>query len=127
MVNYREVSPGALGGQEECPRGSSLSLHMCTRGPHSGTLYLCKLPWAELRGLPAWAPHRSSGAAPASVQSADAGPSADATEVGLPIGLVTWKSPQWHHCVLAGGGQEGTPRKTQICCMFWKNRRQRPA
>lgn len=94
--------------------------------PHSGNLYLCKLRgWAVLLRLPAWAAHWSSRAAPASVQSADTGPSTDATEVRLPIGLVTWKSPQWHHCVLAGGRQEGTPRKTQICCMFWKNRRQR--
>lgn len=123
MVNFRELSPAALGEQGEC----SLSLHMCIRGPpHSGNLYLCKLRgWAVLLRLPAWAAHWSSRAAPASVQSADTGPSTDATEVRLPIGLVTWKSPQWYHCVLAGGRQEGTPRKTQICCMFWKNRRQR--
>ena len=101
MVNSRELSPAALDEQGEGPRGSSLSRRMCTRGSHSGTLYLGKLPWAVLLRLPAWAAHCSSRAAPASVHSTDTGPSTDATKVGLPVGLVTWKSLQWHHCVLA--------------------------
>lgn len=87
-------------------------------GPHSRAHYLCKLSWAAPLRFPAWAARCSHRASPASMQSAGTGPSVDATEVRLPIGLMAWKSSQWHHRVLAGGRQEGTSRKTQICCMF---------
>lgn len=63
----RLTIPAGLVEWEKCSSGSSLSLHMCTWVPHSGTLYLCKLPWAVLLKLPAWAAHCSSRVAPASV------------------------------------------------------------
>ena len=85
--------------------------------------YLLKLPWAALLRLHAWVAHGSCRAGPVHVYPVGTGPSAGATEVGLPIGPVAWEPSQWYHSVLAGGGQKGTSRKTQVCRMFWKNRR----
>lgn len=125
MADSSEPSPAARDKQGGCPRLSSLFSHMCLWDPHPRIPYLGKLPWAVLLRLPAWAPHHSSRAASATVQSADTGTSIDAAEVGLPIGLVAWKSSQRDHRVLTGGRQEGTSRENQVCRVFWKNRRQK--
>lgn len=71
--------------------------------------------------------HGRRRAAPVHMPPIGTGPSIGAAEVGLPMGSVAGKSSQRHHSVLAGGGQQGTSRKTQVCCMFWKEEGQRSA
>lgn len=90
---------------------------------HPGLRYLLKLPWAVLLRFHACIAQGSCRAAPVHMDPIGTGPSIGATKVGLPISSVAWESSQWYHCVLAGGGQKGTSRKTQVCCMFWKNRK----
>lgn len=87
-----------------------------------GLSYLLKLSWAVLLRFHACVAHGSCRAAPVHVYPTGTGPSTGATEVGLPTGSVPWESSQWYHRVLAGGGQKGTSRKTQVCCVFWKDR-----
>lgn len=88
-----------------------------------GLRYLLKHPWAVLLSFHARVAQGSCRAAPVHVDPIGTGPATGATEVGLPIGLVAWESSQWYHSILAGGGQKGTSRKTQVCGMFWNDRR----
>lgn len=71
----------------------------------------------------AYIAHGHCWAAPVPMHPTGAGPSTSATDVGLPIGLVAWESSEWYHSVLAGGRQKGTSRKSQVRCMFWKDKR----
>lgn len=83
-----------------------------------GVILLLKLPWAVLLRLRAGVGRGPGGAAPAHVDPAATGLSTEATAIGLSVGSVARESSERHHGVLAGGGQQGTSRESQVCGMF---------
>ena len=115
-------SPGLRAWEGRSPRRRpdhpSVAPHTCAPTLLPEPRYLLKLPWTVLLWFHAWVAHGSYRAGPVHAYPVGTGPAVGATEVGLPTGPVAWEPSQWYHRVLAGGGQKGTSRKSQVCCML---------